>query len=357
MITIFYFVLSQRYNHAQTVGGNSVYNFLKLSNTPQLTALGGINISNQTDDAGMVFSNPALIRPEMHTQANFVFNSLYGNIKNYNVLMAYHEQKIKTNFAAGINFINYGEIVETDPAGNIFGDFKPRDYVFQLSASRRYENSWYYGTAIKFIYSQYGQYRSSGIALDVGVSFSDSIHFIQAGLVIKNMGLQIKSYNGTASDDLPFDIQVGISKRLAGAPIQFSLTAHHLHQFDIRYNDTVFNNEYFPDGNSKQNKFTFDKLFRHLIFATQIFVGDKVEMTVGYNYLRRKELNIGNGGNGLNGFSAGLGLLFRNLQLRYGRSYYQNNTAYNQLGLSLKLKEYFALVKSGSNKKVNYLIQ
>ena len=48
---------------AQTLGGNSAYNFLKLPNTPQLSALGSINISNITGDAGLSFNNPALLRP------------------------------------------------------------------------------------------------------------------------------------------------------------------------------------------------------------------------------------------------------------------------------------------------------
>lgn len=326
--------------HSQTLGGNSIYNFLKLSNTPQLTALGGINISNQTEDVGMVYQNPALVREAMHMQANLVFNAMYGGIRNYHILLAFHERKSQTSFAAGINYLNYGDVAETDAAGNRYGDFKPQDYVVQLSASRRYGTSWYYGAALKFIYSQYGRYRSSGIALDAGISFADSSHLLQASLAIKNMGLQLTSYNGTSSDDFPFDIQLGISKRLAKAPVQFSVTAHHLHQFDIRYHDTLFNNEYFPNDNSAGKKFTLDKVFRHFILASQLYIDEKIELSIGYNYLRRKELNIGRDGNGLNGFSIGVGLLFRGLQLRYGRSYYQNNTAYNQFGLNLRLNQY-----------------
>ena len=72
----------------------------------------------------------------------------------------------------------------------------------------------------------------------------------------------------------------------------------------------------------------------------QLFIGDKVEISAGYNHLRRKELNIGNAGNGLNGFSLGAGVLFRKLQIRYARSYYQNNTAWNQFGLNLRLNDY-----------------
>ena len=73
----------------------------------------------------------------------------------------------------------------------------------------------------------------------------------------------------------------------------------------------------------------------------------KVEATIGYNHLRRKELNIGKDGNGLNGFSAGFAVILNKIQIRFARSNYQNNTGYNQLGLNLKLNEYFGLGKLG----------
>ncbi|WP_315817369.1 type IX secretion system protein PorQ [Paraflavitalea speifideaquila] len=253
----------------------------------------------------------------------------------------FRHEASKTTFAAGVNYFNYGSIPGTDIAGNRLGDFRPSDYVVQVSASRQYLEHWHYGASVKYIHSNYGQYRSSGLALDIGISYADTAHFLQASLVIKNMGAQIKTYAGTAAGDLPFDLQAGISKKLAKAPLQFSFTAHHLHQFDISYRDTVFNNENGFDQNMGDKKFTFDKLFRHIVLSVQLYITDKIEISAGYNHLRRRELNVGNTGNGINGFSLGAGALFRKIQVRYARSYYQNNTAYNQFGLSLSLRDYF----------------
>lgn len=326
---------------AQTLGGSSVYNFLNVSNSPQLTGLGGINISHQTNDIGLAFNNPALLKASMHSQANFVFNSFYSDIKNVQLLAGFHAEKLQTTFAAGINYFNYGSIPETDMAGTRFGDFKAVDYVVQVSASRTYMERWQYGATIKFIQSNYGVYRSAGIAMDFGVLYADTARLLQVSFVARNMGAQLKAYAGSSSDDLPFDLQMGVSKRLAGAPLQFSLTAHHLHQFDIAYRDTAFNNENGFDGNQGNKKFTFDKVFRHIVLGVQLFITDKVEISAGYNHLRRKDLSVGNAGNGLNGFSLGTGLLFKKIQLRYARSYYQNNLAFNQFGLSLRLKDYF----------------
>lgn len=339
LILSFLFILTHA--NAQTLGGNSIYNFLKLSNTPQLTALGGINITNQTTDIGLAFNNPALLRPAMHTQTNLVFNSFYAGIKNYHFMTGCHAASLNTTFAAGINYFSYGSIPETDQAGNVLGTMRPADYVVQVSAARQYGERWHYGVTAKFIHSSYGIYRSSGVAMDLGVTYVDSANLWQASLVAKNMGAGLKQYMGTSNGDLPFDLEMGISKRLAHAPLQFSLTFFQLHQFNTRYNDTLFNSEMGFTQDSKEKKYIFDKFFRHVILAVQLFVGDKIEITAGYNYLRRKELNITNAGNGLNGFSMGVGVLFKKIQIRYARSYYQNNSSYNQFGLNLRLNDYF----------------
>jgi hypothetical protein len=324
---------------AQTLGGNTVFNFLNLPNTPQLAALGGINISAITEDIGLSLNNPALLRASMHAQLNAAFNSMYAGINHYSLCMGYHQEKMATNFAAGVNYFDYGSIPRTDPYGNILGDFHPSDYSAQIIASRSYEEKWFYGISLKFIHSAYGIYHSSGAAIDIGVNYYDSAHLFQVGLTLRNMGVQFKAYNGTKAGDLPFDLEFGVTKRLAKAPLQFSFTAFQLQQFDIRYNDTVFNNNNGSGADNKTSGFTLDKLFRHFIFAAQAYPGDKIEITIAYNYLRRKELNIGNSTNGFTGFSFGAGVLLKRWQLRYARGYYQNNTAYNQLGLNIRLDD------------------
>jgi hypothetical protein len=330
---------------AQTIGGSSVFNFLKLPNTPQLTALGGINVSVTSNDVGLAFNNPALLKKEMHTQMNAVFNSFYAGINTYHLSFAYRREKLKTNFDWGLTWFDYGKISGTDASGNILGLISPNDWVMQLSASRNYLQKWSYGATVKFISSNYGIYRSNGIAMDVGVLYADTANLFSASIVAKNMGYQLKKYAGTDAEELPFDLQAGITKKLKNAPLSFSFTAHHLHQFDIRYNDTTFNNENF--GVTKDGKFALDKLFRHFVFAAQVFPVPQIEITVGYNHLRRQELNISNTTNGLNGFSIGVGLVVKKIQVRYARTHYQNNTAYNQLGLNLQLNQHFGLGKFG----------
>lgn len=323
--------------HCQTLGGNAAYNFLKLPNSPQLAALGSVNVSNITSDAGLSFANPSLLRSGMDRQLVTSFNSLYAGIKNYSALYVQHIPEWETTVAGSLQFLNYGTVTQTDAAGNRLGNFRPADFVLQLSAARSYLARWHYGGTIKLISSNYGLYKSSAIAMDAAVSYYDSSRLLQASLVLKNMGTQIKPYQQSSPDDLPFDIQIGITKRLAKAPLQFSITAYQLHRFNLNYNDTSFNNENGIRADNK--KFTLDKLFQHVVFSTQLFITDKLEVSLGYNHLLRRELIISNSGNGLTGISFGVGALFKKMQIRYARSHYQNNTGFNQLGVNLLLKQ------------------
>ncbi len=341
IITFFITLVSS----SQALGGNSVFNFLKLPNTPQLTALGGVNVSQPSNDIGLAFNNPSLLSGAMHTQMNAVFNSFYGS-EIFHLSLGYQNEKLKTNFMYGLNYFSYGSTTQTDASGNILGKFRPTDWVMHLSASRSYLEKWNYGFTAKFINSDYGIYRSNGIAFDVGVSYKDTSKKFTASVLAKNMGFQLKEYNGSTADDLPFDLEIGLTKRLENAPFSISLTAQRIHQFNIRYDDTTFNND---NGftNSNDKKFSLGKLMDHLVLATTIYAGDRVEAIVGYNFLRRRELNIGNSGNGLNGFSLGAGVMLGKLQIRYARAWYQSNSAYNQFGLTMKLNEYFGLGKFG----------
>ena len=340
-------LLSAFFANGQTLGGSSAFNFLNLPNAPQLTGLGGVNVSQTSNDVGMAFYNPALLVSSMHTQMNAVFNSFYAGISTYHLALAYHSSELNTNFLWGVHYFNYGSIDETDASGNILGSMKPTDWAMQISASRSYLQKWNYGATVKFVSSNYGLYRSNGIAMDIGVLYSDTAKLLSASVLARNMGFQLRKYEDGSFEDLPFDLIAGISKRLAHAPFGFSITADHLHQFDIRYNDTTFSNDNNFGSGSNQRKFTFDKIFRHFVIASQIYIGDHLEFSLGYNHLRREELNIDKSGNGLNGFSVEAGALFNKIQIRYASAYYQNNTAYNQFGLNLQLNKYFGLKKFG----------
>ncbi len=318
---------------AQTLGGSSTFSFLKLPASPQLAALGDMTLSVPSRDISLASHQPALLREEMHGQVMASFNLMYAGIRQMHAMGAFHHAKWETDFAGGIQYLHYGDAVQTDPSGNILGNFQARDYAVYLSASRRYLERWRYGATIKMVQSQYATYSAGALMMDVGILYSDTARLLHVGFLARNMGFMTKTYSGQG-EDLPFDLQLGITKRLRGAPLQLSVTAQRLHQFDILYRDTTFNIDNYGDSGSDG---FMTKLFRHFVFAAQGFVGDKVELTIGYNVLRKAELSITNTANGLTGFSYGVGVTLPRLQIRYAGSQYQNGTSYHQFGLNMDL--------------------
>ena len=310
---------------AQTLGGEAAYAFLRLPSSTSLSAMGGVNVSYNNNDVGLTTNNPALLNSSLHSQLSTSFNAYFAGIKAYQLASALHNEKHDLTFGGSLFFLDYGNILQTEEGGSVLGSFHPRDIVLQLSAGKTYLEKWQYGFTAKFIHSAFGKYQSSAIGFDVGLHYSDSAHLLSVGLVAKNMGVQLSSYY-REKEELPFDLQFGITKRLEKAPLGFSATAQQAHHWAIGYEDSI-------------TKFTaINKFFNHFVLATHIYLGENLEVMVGYNRLRRAELNISSVGNGLNGFSAGFKASFKKFQFQYARAYFQRSAAYNQLGINLNLK-------------------
>jgi hypothetical protein len=288
----------------------------------------------------LALNNPALLRPAMHAQAALHFTHLPAGIMGLHLATAYQDEKRNTTLGAALTFLQYGSVTQTDAAGNVTGRFQPVDYQMQLSAARRYLDKWQYGASFRFIQSGYQTFRSTAVAIDVGVQYLDSANGWSLAIVAKNMGVPLKGYAG-APEELPFDLQLGVTKKLADAPLAFSASAQQLHRLNLLYNDTTFNGE---TGTTVTSSFA-KNLALHFVVAAHLFISRQLEATVGYNLLRRSELSQGTTGNGLTGFSAGFTARFEKLSLSYARSAYQRGIASNQLGLNLALDRFFGAGK------------
>lgn len=308
-----------------------MFHFINQSDTAALSALGGTNISSINNAVGIAFQQPALLRKETEKKCEASFNNFIAGIKNYSFMATHYFTKNDLMCAIGINYFDYGNITETDASGNIMGSIRLNDYCVQIQMAKQYKTHWHYGATAKFISSNYGTYKSNGIAVDAGLCYYNADKKLQAGFIVKNIGSQLKTYTSNGSrTELPFDIQLGITKKLAKAPIQFSLTAHHLQALNILYNDDGFNAAEGATGNNDVVK----QLLLHLIIATEIFISDKVTTTFSYNFLRRDDLRSYQSGNGLSGFNTGLGLLLKKMHLYYATGFYQQNM-YHQISIGL----------------------
>jgi hypothetical protein len=318
---------------AQTLGGQSAFSFLRLPPYPLLNALGGANTSVITDDPAVAAHNPALLRSSHHGQMTAAFNAHPAGMRQLGWMMTAAPARRAIVLSGGIDLFDYGTAAQTDPAGNVLGDFRAQDMSVRLSAGGRYLERWYGGVNVKGAFSRYGIYRSGAVLADVGVNYHDSAQGFQAGVLFRNMGAQWRTYD-QVSEDMPFDVQLGVTKRLKYAPLQFSLTAHRLHRFDLLYQDTLFMAD---NGWPRTGGGIPEKILRHVTLSVQGFVGERIDLALGYSFMRRAELSIPGAANGMAGFSVGAGVSLRRLKFRYARSVHRPGAAFSQFSVTADL--------------------
>src|SRR5690606_1769758 len=132
-------------SNAQVVGGARVFEFLRMPSSAQVTALGGINVSNPDANVSLAWQNPSQLRPALHNQLALGYNKYFADIANMQLQYAYHSPKLKTTFGGGVQFINYGQFVQTDIYGNENGEVKASEFAVSLSAAKQYKTHWHYG--------------------------------------------------------------------------------------------------------------------------------------------------------------------------------------------------------------------
>lgn len=314
------------------IGGkasNAAYQFLNLPYSAKASALGGIHISAIQSDLGLAMYNPSLLNKSMDGWIHIGVKPYLADIKQYDFSGANYFENKKITLGWGVHFMDYGTVAITDVAGNTLGNFKPNDYSIQVSAATSYIKNMQIGTTLKWIQSNYGIYKSNALALDIGVKYQPMSELSQVSLLVKNLGMQLKSY--TTREELPFNLILGWTKKLENAPVQFSLTAEKLSLWNLVYNDTSFNNQQgYKSPGSLQN------LFNHLILAGEVFIGQQVSLNIGYNFMRRFDLNIQGQQNGVNGFSSGIALQLSRFECQYGNAFFQKNR-YHHFSLLYRL--------------------
>jgi len=320
------------------IGGRHIYEFLEAPTSARITALGGLQIALPDDDIAMGYQNPALYDSLMHKKVQLGHQLFFAGISNGYVATAFQLQP-KLVVSAGLQYITYGQFQQTDVAGNNLGAFSGSEFALHAGASYKIKPKIKVGANLKLIGSYLYQYQSYGVGVDVGVAYTDTAKNFTAGLVVKNAGLQLVKYNEDR-ESLPFDLQIGLSKRLKYVPFRFGVTLHHLHQWNIRYDDpaledsTPFLN---PDEVPKEKKFFVDKLFRHVNLSGEFYLGKIINFRFGYNHLKRRELLLSQIP-GLTGFSGGVGIELKRLSISYGKAFYTSPASTNHFTFEYQLK-------------------
>ena len=303
-------------------GGRYTFAFLKQSPSARTTGLSQSQIVLRDDDLSLAAFNPSLLNPLMHNGLAFNQNYLLGGVKSGLANYGYHVEKLKTTFQAGVQYISYGDFKQTDEFGNQDGTFRASEYAVFVGAGHQLNERFSVGLNAKFIQSRLESYTASGLAADISGAYIDPEKNFGATVVLKNVGTQLKTYYGEVRQSLPYDLQFGVSKKLARAPFRLSVVAHDLLRWGLRY-DNPLENETSLLGDQTNAKSAFslgiDNVFRHLNFGGEIVLGktENFRVRFGYNHQTRREMSLVNI-RSLAGFSFGAGFKVSRFRIDFG---------------------------------------
>ncbi|MFW5708566.1 MAG: type IX secretion system protein PorQ, partial [Bacteroidota bacterium] len=274
--------------NAQTQSGR-VYEFINLPSTARITALGGYAVPAFDNDLGMALFYPSLMSRKLPRQLSLNFVDYFGDISFGTAAMNYGFGKAG-DFSLAVQYISYGSFIHADEFGNTLGEFSAAEYSVNIGWGRRLTEKFSIGSNIKTIMSSMEEYSSFGLAADISVSYFDPDRLIASSLVFRNIGRQITTYHSNEREQLPFDIVLGVSKKLINAPLRFSFVAHNLHNWDLTYEDPVPSDQITIGADNEQttsqerfNEFS-DQLLRHMVFGVEFLPSENFFLGIGYNY-------------------------------------------------------------------------
>lgn len=282
--------------HAQNES-QTEYNFLRLPVSAHAAALGGDNITVIENDEALIFHNPALLTSVNDKTINL-------NYMNYmsgaNMASASFNRIVKerASWAVSAQYVNYGKMKEVDENNVQTGEFSAKDLSFAGYFSYMLTNRLTGGISARLITSYLGSYNSIGFGVDLGLNYYDSDHEWSLALVLKNLGGQLKAYHDNF-ERMPFDIQMGVTKRFTGTPFRLHATLVDLNHLDYKF-------------------------LNHVVLGADVLLTESIWIGGGYNFRRVDEMKITttNGssshGAGLS-FGAGLNLERFKLNLAYGK--------------------------------------
>ncbi len=323
-------------------GGTATWEFLNLTNSARVASLGGKNITLRDGDLNLAFHNPALLDSTMHHDLLLNYVNYYSDINFGYASYAFHQGRLGT-FAGGIHYINYGSFLEADETGVITGNFTATENSVNLSWAKAIDSLFTAGAALKTINSSFEQYRAFGVALDAGINYYNPGHLLSVSLVMRNLGTQLTTwYPGGEREDLPFELQLGVSKQLEHAPFRLSAVYQHLQDFSL---DTPKKEggSGEPAGTSFSAKAgqIGNELLRHMIIGVEFLPMQSLTIRAGYNNLRRHEMRIDQRASTV-GFSWGFGVRLNRFRIDFGQSRYHLAGSSHHFSVTASLASFYS---------------
>ena len=275
----------------------TAYNFLRLPVSAHVAALGGETVSLVDDDATLIFHNPALINDVSDKTFNLNFMTYMQGAKTASAsfLKAAGD---RGTWGVTAQYMDYGSMQETTADRQQLGTFSARDIALGGTFAYALTNQISGGVTAKFISSHIAGYSSLAVGIDLGANYYNEDLDLSIAAVARNLGGQVKAYDDEF-ERIPFDLQLGATKRLGHSPLRFSATLSRLNNWDQGF-------------------------IKHLAVGADVLLSETIYLAAGYNFRRAHEMKItdtegaSSHGAGLS-FGAGLSLERFKLHVAYGK--------------------------------------
>ncbi|MDP2424620.1 MAG: type IX secretion system protein PorQ [Bacteroidales bacterium] len=326
--------------HAQ-IGGNGAYKFLTLPASARIAAMGGNFLAASDHDINLALANPSLITPQMHNNLALNFVDYFSDI-NYGFVSYGRSFDKLGSFVGSVQYIDYGRFTYADDIGEASGNFNAGETALVMGWGRNLDSTFSIGANLKTIFSALETYNSFGLAVDVAGSYHTSDGFT-ASFIAKNIGRQLTTYTPGNPEPLPFELQLGISKKLQHMPFRYSILLTNLQKWDLTYNDpSKIKVDPFTGIPVKEDKFSelLDKTMRHVVIGGEFVPTKSLSIRFGYNYRLRQEMKVDSKVSTV-GFSWGIGIRVSKFQFNYARRAYHLEGSPNFISVATNLSDLF----------------
>jgi len=281
----------------QAQESQEVYSFLRLPVSAHVAAVGGDNITLTDDDPTLIFHNPALINGVSDKSINLNYMTYMEGAKTASAAFV-KAFKERGTWGVSAQYMDYGSLKETTVGNVETGTFSVKDIALAASFAYMLSNDISGGITARYITSTIGSYSSAAVAVDLGLNYLSPTSGWSVSAVARNLGGQVKAYDDEF-ERIPLDLQVGVSKRFANAPLRLHATLSRLNRWD-------------------------ESLNKHLAIGADVLIGETIYLAAGYNFRRASEMKLSDGdaesshGAGLS-IGGGLQLKQFKLQVAYGK--------------------------------------
>ena len=195
----------------------TAYNFLRLPVSAHVAALGGNNITITDDDPTMIFHNPAMLGGVSDKSLNLNYMTYMEGtmVGSASFVRAWGD---RGTWGVSASYMDYGSMRQTTADNIQTGEFSAKDIMLGGSVAYSLSTLFTGGITAKIISSSIAGYNSMAVAVDLGINYFDEAQGLSLSAVARNLGGQIDAYDEDF-EKIPFDLQVGISKKMAMAPL------------------------------------------------------------------------------------------------------------------------------------------